>query len=485
MAEVFVPSTTGEGQGAAQIFQSNTQYADASGITDAIISETENRRKQQDEDRQRAINDALKLQKQENQLKTGKTPYFSSFGKKAFERAQERLKNGEISAPQYGEEVQRLTELRNFLESNSLNVAKGADGYGWDAETNTWRKTNRVNDRLSSADISDEDVDAIISEKKSIEDIMALTAESNDFLYKPENTNLNGMYNDVAKELVQQANPNINVFDVNDETAARQITKQVPVSDVLKKLYADDDFISALKWNMSQNQASPEEIEQVSTNFDVFKNQAISVLGVEDQYFKDQTTSLVGKKKEGGLVEGEDYTVETIEIGAKGEGESTEVAKVLTLSKPFDIVHKSSVGDIDVEVKNVIVDINGGIEAIIKIPQEKETNMPQTFEEKKISLNKNQEREVKAKLSGIDLNALFGENKTTRETLNKRESERRGNTEESSNTEEDNNKPEPKKPTLTDAEVEAMYGKKVSREVFKQMTMEQRAKFAQNAGSWE
>ena len=108
------------------------------------------------------------------------------------------------------------------------------------------------------------------------------------------------------------------------------------------------------------------------------------------------------------------------------------MAKVLTLSKPFDIVYKSSVGDMDVEVKSVIVDINGGIEAIIKIPQEKETNMQQTFYEKKISLNKNQEREVKAKLSGIDLNALFGENKTTRENLNEREVERIGNTQESS-----------------------------------------------------
>jgi len=36
MAEVFVPSTTGEGQGAAQIFQSNPQFADASGIVRGI-----------------------------------------------------------------------------------------------------------------------------------------------------------------------------------------------------------------------------------------------------------------------------------------------------------------------------------------------------------------------------------------------------------------------------------------------------------------
>jgi hypothetical protein len=30
-----------------------------------------------------------------------------------------------------------------------------------------------------------------------------------------------------------------------------------------------------------------------------------------------------------------------------------------------------------------------------------------------------------------------------------------------------------------------MYGKKVSKEVFKKMTVKQRAKFAQNAGTWE
>ena len=36
MAEFFTPSTTGEGQGAAQIFQSNPQFADASGIVRGI-----------------------------------------------------------------------------------------------------------------------------------------------------------------------------------------------------------------------------------------------------------------------------------------------------------------------------------------------------------------------------------------------------------------------------------------------------------------
>ena len=36
MAEFFTASTTGEGQGAAQIFQSNPQFADASGIVRGI-----------------------------------------------------------------------------------------------------------------------------------------------------------------------------------------------------------------------------------------------------------------------------------------------------------------------------------------------------------------------------------------------------------------------------------------------------------------
>jgi hypothetical protein len=51
--------------------------------------------------------------------------------------------------------------------------------------------------------------------------------------------------------------------------------------------------------------------------------------------------------------------------------------------------------------------------------------------------------------------------------------------------EEETERPEPRKSTLTDAEVRAMYGKKVSKEVFKKMTVKQRAKFAQNAGTWE
>lgn len=45
--------------------------------------------------------------------------------------------------------------------------------------------------------------------------------------------------------------------------------------------------------------------------------------------------------------------------------------------------------------------------------------------------------------------------------------------------------PKPREAVYTDDEVKAMYGKKVSKETFKKMTVKQRAKFAQNAGSWE
>lgn len=453
MAEFFTPSTTGEGQGAAQIFQSNPQFADASGIVRGIERASLSLAKQREQQYEKELEAQKKKAAQNKLLQDAQNKTNIKELDSAKELIYQEYVNKSKSDPNFDIEGNFPTLIRDLESVNSLS--EGVSGLSKTLSSSSNKISSYIDGEYVDNTVpiiqslmngtlfeSDEERRKAIQDGTYTQDINARISQafSDPNVVMNTDEGVKSAYDELISKAQEQKTISQEGTTLDGKPIIRE-TKKVITNKQIKDDLMNNPTLKTVERNKyaKENNISPLEVDEhlkengYDDGFIGYYTELVNSQFPDDFEFTEKVGS---KTKEGGgkggLVEGEDYTVETIEIGAKGEGESTEAAKVLTLSKPFDIVYKSSVGDMDVKVKSVIVDINGGIEAIIKIPQEKETNMPQTFYEKKISLNKNQEREVKAKLSGIDLNALFGENKTTRENLNEREVERRGNTQESS-----------------------------------------------------
>lgn len=462
MAEFFTPSTTGEGQGGAQILSADFTPLNASGIVRGIergAASLAKQREQQYEEEKERVKKQQELNSKIAKAREGTGVDIIDKGvQKIFENGMKNAYSLDNDDP-IGTLTQTLSEMENFKKVTYQIYNKGVDESASKIEKagGGAAYTGKLYEDVSIAPTfekalngnlySDEELASKVEGGTLLSDLVSdLTIYESDpnFQYKFD---VNKVASNVKKNLIDlygsKSENLVSGADVGNRNVAIKIEDFTPESKKKMKQEAEKNsqLLTAYKNQIKREENLNDfQFEKKYSQEDFLKKFNDNI--ITPMFEGAERSVITDKKKESGLVEGEDYTVETIEIGAKGEGESTEVAKVLTLSKPFDIVYNSSIGDIDAEVKNVIVYINGGIEATIKIPQEKEANMPQTFEEKKISLNKNQEREVKAKLSGIDLNALFGENKTTRETLNEREAERRGNNPKVATEEDINNLPD-------------------------------------------
>ncbi len=137
MAEFFTPSTTGEGQGAAQIFQSNPQFADASGIVRGIergearmaANQQKEYERQKEEARQNRerLNELYKLQTAGNNRK------LNAMSKSVIDNFKTSFINGEGDIDDlYGEargELLQISELDKTIGTIAKDVAENPSNF--------------------------------------------------------------------------------------------------------------------------------------------------------------------------------------------------------------------------------------------------------------------------------------------------------------------------------------------------------------------
>jgi len=542
MAEVFVPSTTGEGQGAAQIFQSNPQFADASGIVRGIER-----------------GEARIAANQEKEYERQKA-----------ESAERRKKINELQELQYGGGSEFL---RSVSDSIMDDFRKAVIDNGEDIDE-AFSKARVGFERVKNADTGITKVAGLVNENVDNYRAFVDGKWTTGTLYeieKAKSKHEGDWEEELTKyenELANFGNNNANMVDagVSLERTYLQDKKAAEADEITKQTLLDNGDIEISKTIIPKNKQERRDLllnnpqiqrsvlNEVKLQYGVSTQEEVEkAIGMPfPQYLKQKVDKLIEEedrvivktqpqKKRGGLNfnfnngRGEnerfyfDFQKDLNEPLEKDSGSFTPRTKIRVESKSSNPTQDfTDNGDVfrgsltainlgaDGKPENIMVGGNEMPYEENKFILEKEYGLTEDVINK---LYNNSQKEKRIEKDAIYyildgnrltldvLESAYGgivpegaekvteENKdmmeanlpdrTTRETLNEREAERRGNTEESSNTEEDNNKPEPRKPTLTDAEVKAMYGKKVSREVFKKMTVKQRAKFAQNAGTWE
>ena len=556
MAEFFTPSTTGEGQGAAQIFQSNPQFADASGIVrgieraEARIAANQEkeyeRQKEESKERRDKINKLQELQYGGGSefLRSVSDDIMNDFRKavvdngedidEAYSKARvgfERVKNaGEATTKVAGLVNADVDNYRTFVngkwETGSLTpleIAKSKHDGDWEESLGNF-ENELTNFGSSPTNMIDAGVNL---EKTYLEDKKAAEADK-----ETKQTLLDNGDIKTSETITPKNKKERRDFLLNSPQIQRSVLNE-----------------TKLQYGVS----TIEELEKA--------------IGMPfPQYFKQRVDELFDKedvvnikeelpKKEGGGkgITKQDLTIakqvkEAVNILQDNPSSKESREGLNTFLAPYNLIVKSYGDSTPIEIKDlglsdgdiIFVDNDGkaksaplkandadGIYRVIakaapdvklealgqiefKDPTTQATSTPKELKDD-ITLLMEGDDNVLSKFEGVEVDRNtaspdilkvddktfditnpktakeafeylekrgYKKETTTREDLNAREAERR-------NTEEETERPEPRKPTLTDAEVKAMYGKKVSKEVFKQMTVKQRAKFAQNAGTWE
>lgn len=144
MAEVFVPSTQGEGQGAAQIFQSNPQFADASGIVRGIERADVKIMAGQAQEYERAREEAKQKRERLNKLyelqTAGNNPLLNKLSTDVIDNFKQSYINGDGDLEDlYGNAIGELRQIKEIDETTkdfSKEIIKDPSKYktfkdGW------------------------------------------------------------------------------------------------------------------------------------------------------------------------------------------------------------------------------------------------------------------------------------------------------------------------------------------------------------------
>jgi hypothetical protein len=561
MAEFFTPSTTGEGQGGAQILSADFTPLNASGIVRGIerasLSLAKQREQQYEEEKEKV--------KKEQELKNKISEARKGTGVATIDKAVNKLYEKGIkdaysldNDDPTGTMQQTIDDMNNLkdvaypifskgLESSKSEIEKagGASSFG----EGGWKPTvvgRSYQQALDGTLYTEEEINRKIEGGTLLTDLVA------DFsVYKEDpdfhiNSDVTSMASNLKKNL-------IDVYGAKKENL-----KNPSVIGGRDVVYKVSDFTPASKIKMKQEAQNNSQLKTAYRN-QKMRKENLSLAEFEEKYppevfnamfleelinpmFEGATTEVISTKKdkedgEGGLVEGEDYFIDEgadnpIDPLAYNEPRATEedatliagdkIAygdfKKLTPKGKYEIFTNEE-GDkkIKAEVKEIKYK-NGSYYLTVVTANPKKTGDVQTFSETEIEGTKEYLNQLKAK--GLDVESILkpkeqkvlfyqlpdGTRKTPEEVegilgeippdweivteenikqMDANRSEPAKEKEQGAVNEEETERPEPRKSTLTDAEVRAMYGKKVSKEVFKKMTVKQRAKFAQNAGTWE
>jgi hypothetical protein len=562
MAEVFVPSTTGEGQGAAQIFQSNPQFADASGIVRGIERGAASLAKQREKQYEKEL-EAQKKKAAQNKLlqdAQNKTNIKELDGAK--DLIYQEYVNKAKSDPNFDIEGNFPTLIRDLESVNSL--AEGVSGLSKTLSSGSSKISSYINGEYfdntlpvlqslmnGTAYKSDEERLKAIQDGTYTQDLNAKLSQA--FSDPNVIVNADKGVKDAYDGLIAKAQEQKTITESGTTLDGKPIireTKKVITNKQIKEALMNDPSLKTIERNKyaRENNISPLAVDEhliengYEDGFIGYYTELVNYQFPKDLEFTERVGSKSSESK--GITE-QDLTIakevktfvnemqdnpssiesrrninkflapygyqvkfgdgnfkffdmnDNAKSGDIPEGDAISIYKFIAKNAPevkLDAINQVKFED---PTKGGNPEVKADIDAIMKAYANKTQDEAKEIAKKFDGVEYVAADELVIDGKSYDItdekeaNEAYvileekGYKKTTRETLNKREAERRGNTEESSNTEEDNNKPEPRKPTLTDAEVKAMYGKKVSREVFKKMTVKQRAKFAQNAGTWE
>lgn len=413
---------TGQGIGAAQNLKGSIGNVDISGITDQILNAAQERRKISAEEKKRGLEDAVKFKKQENALTSGKTPFYSEMGKSVQKSLYDKFMNNEISAVEYEQGLTKAANELSFFEKTIQSSSGKFNGYIYDEETNKFRRGNPVNDFLSSGEGASAYAEQYMNGQYAPAHILetGTTGLNENFYEEPKGDWRKSFYKN-KDELTKLAEPSFGVSEFDQNYDVASTIKQVPVLDVVKLVFSDDDAMQSLEFDLIAKEGkTKQEAKAITSDIEETKKYITQKLGLEDQYFKEQISKLNKKSKTGGgLVEGEDYTIDEGEdkyviegtVRTNKEGGSQNIKeqggdfKRVTFKKDITIPKKAKDGNV-VEVKLQSVKKKGDkIYGTILMPNPKQnSNDVASFSESEVELDDTQKNKLKA--SGFDFGIL-------------------------------------------------------------------------------
>jgi len=544
----FVPSTTQEGQGGAQILQSDIQYANASGIVRGIEradAKIQLNKKEQYEEQKQREKDKQERLKGLYDLQSYGSPRARELSEAVIEKSKNRVI--EYGADPYetwlqdrGELIQ-IKEYQERVKEIAKNISDSPDKHGYhDEEGEEWMfGTNSViedskKSRNKDASITEElaelmsgissfgnnpnnmiltgksleetylqDVKAAQQSKTTREQLLANgdieTAETITPLNAQER--MQKLLNN--EQIKQQEKNRLKLqYNVTEDGLSEKIGMSFEdyYNDKVKTLFEDEAI-------RSSKQALPKKTNNDgggSTNNDLVQVKATGTREIGEGYKKGSTDEIgVSVLKEGSKTTEQSVTImdddekqkqgfikaitkdaygkPKIKVEFKEDGETKsryrdldDVKEYLIkrqvdeIQSKFDDVKMSPSYDLDL----FITDLTEGLTAKPKTAQDLILFIPEATD---ITDPKNDTDDISFKLGGESYSFNLDGSDEDLATFKKLVKD--------SNTPKQ--APKPREAVYTDDEVKAMYGKKVSKETFKKMTVKQRAKFAQNAGSWE
>ena len=363
MAEFFTPSTTGEGQGAAQIFQSNPQFADASGIVRGIergearmaANQQKEYERQKEEARQNRerLNELYKLQTAGNNRK------LNAMSKSVIDNFKTSFINGEGALDDlYGEargELLQISELDKTIGTIAKDVAENPSNFQTLTENGYVSGSLDILEAVKTDKLSDEPISEQLAELQN--KVQTFGSSPNNIL--STGFSLEDIYladrkkADEAKETTET---------LTDEGGIKTTEKSIPQN---KKERRD-----ALLANQI---AAQSELNRLRREYNVgTKEEVEKAIGMPfDQYYKQRVDELVDKegvvnikkelpKKEGGGkgITEQDLTIakkvkEAVNILQDNPSSKESREGLNTFLAPYNLIVKSYGDSTPIEIKDL------------------------------------------------------------------------------------------------------------------------------------
>lgn len=418
----FIPSTTQEGQGGAQILSSNIQYANAGGVVRGIERGVDAMKEEQKYQREQERADALAKNKAINDLDASlskiQIPDNIAVSERIIQEAWDKVNSGEDWETVFPKALTEIGQIQAFDRGIAANKGLYDNSRYFNEEEGTF-----IDGRERLATLYDGDASKY--EGMSASEYIGYQSLNNDpqvskNFYAKEPIDFN-------KELADFLNVTLDNYGVEStepifigsKEGLKTTTSLEPAvieqtrASLLKNKGMRDRYLKAI--GLPSNHMEEEDMQRLWAK-------AVYEFRMPAKNSSGNFTKVETDNKGSGLVEGDDYIIDEGEDVKETRGTEEEVAagnakvtkeggkfKRVTFSKDITIPQETKSGSV-IEVKLQALKRKGDdIYGTILSPNVKATNSPQTYTEKEVKLTDKQKNKIKA--SGFDFGVLDKNNR--------------------------------------------------------------------------